>query len=309
MEDTYLLQLLDRGSIIFSRVSPEDKLRIVSLAKDKGNVVAVTGDGINDAPALKRADIGVAMGKTGTDVAKQSSEIILLDDSFNTLVGAIQQGRIIFQNIKKGTLSCFTSNSAELVVNLTSLVALITFGIPLALNVMQILAIDLIAELFPIAALGWDKADSDLMREKPRNPKHHILNKWSISDLLWCGILIGGLAFLNYVLFFARNGVDATGADITNPALYLQATALTYLTIVLCQLANIMQRRSKDGLFTRYQFHNKQFWIAITLSVADWLFALGAAATFVLIREIQRHAGKHHTRDAIIDLHLQNQKA
>lgn len=331
IDDTRLLQLLDRGSVIFSRVSPEDKLRIVALAKERGNVVAVTGDGINDAPALKRADIGVAMGKTGTDVAKQSAEIVLLDDSFHTLVGAIQQGRIIFQNIKKGTLSCFTSNSAELIVNLTSLVALISFGVPLALSVMQILAIDLIAELFPIAALGWDKADSDLMREKPRNPRDHILNRWSITDLLWCGVLIGGLAFANYILFFWRNGIGAVGADITNPTLYIKATSITYLTIVLCQLANILQRRSEHGLFTRYQFHNKQFWIAIAvsmflvcvilynpvvapyfgagpLSLVDWLYALGAAAIFIAFREVQRHANTHHTREHIFELHSSSVK-
>jgi P-type Ca2+ transporter type 2C len=329
LDDSRVLQLVTRGGIVFSRVSPEDKLRVVELVKASGHVVAVTGDGINDAPALKRADIGVAMGKTGTDVAKQSAEIVLLDDSFHTLVNAVQQGRIIFQNIKKATLSCFTSNSAELVVNLTSLAALSLFHIPLALTVMQILAIDLIAELFPIAALGWDRADHELMGELPRNPHNHILNRYSIADLLWCGLLIGGLAFTNFVVFFWRHGLAAAGANKISPDLYLKATALTYLTIVLCQLFNILQRRSQRGLFTRYQFHNKQLWLALLLSmfcvfniiynpaiapyfgagplsVTDWLFALSAAGLFIGIREIQRHANTHHSRDKILELIYSN---
>jgi P-type Ca2+ transporter type 2C len=325
LDNARVLHLATRGGVIFSRVSPEDKLRIVDLVKANDNVVAVTGDGINDAPALKRADIGVAMGKTGTDVAKQSAEIILLDDSFSTLVNAIQQGRVIFQNIKKSTLSCFTSNAAELVVNLVSLGALALFKVPLAMSVMEILAIDMIAELFPIAALGWDQADGELMRDKPRNTHDHILNSGSIVDLLWCGILIGGLAFANFILYFWRNGIPAAHADSLSPALYVKATALTYLTIVLCQLLNILQRRSRRGLFTRYQFHNRALLVAMSFSlvcilniiynpylnvyfgagplkIIDWFYALGAAAIFILIREVQRYANTHHSREVILEL-------
>ncbi len=324
LSDTQVLALARRGGVIFSRVAPEDKMRIVRLTQESGLVVAVTGDGINDAPALKKADIGVAMGRTGTDVAKQSAEIILLDDSFHTLVGAVQQGRTIFQNIKKGTLSCFTSNSAELVVNLVSLAAATAFSIPLALSVMEILAIDLVAELFPIAALGWDKAEGEIMREKPRNLHDHILNRNSILDLAWCGLLIGGFAFMNYLFFFWRRGL---GAEHIDPAsnIHMQATALTYLTIVLCQLANILQRRSARGLFTRYQLHNRQLWGAIAfslfcvvniiynpwiapyfqagpLSFIDWLFALAAVALFIAAREFQRHT-KQRNRTALFKKH------
>lgn len=309
LSDNKILEATTSGGVIFSRVSPEDKLRIVDIIKRSGKTVAVTGDGINDAPALKRADIGVAMGITGTDVAKQSSDIVLLDDSFHTLVGAVQQGRTVFQNIKKGTLSCFTSNTAELFVNLISLFTASLFGIPLALSVMQILAIDLIAELFPIAALGWDKADRNLMIEPPRKAEQHILNKNSIIDLLWCGLLIGGLAFINYLLFYVRQNIDPS--TITSDSnTHLQATTITYLTIVLCQLGNILQRRSKDGLLTRYQLHNKHLWLAIVISflsvgliiysplnnyfgaspihLIDWLYCFGAAVIFLVLRELQR---------------------
>lgn len=315
MNDTEVLKHVRMGGTIFSRVSPEDKLRIVEIIKKSGEVVAVTGDGINDAPALKRADIGVAMGITGTDVAKQSAEIVLLDDSFNTLVRSVQAGRTIFANIKKGALSCFTSNTAELFTNLASLGALSFFGIPLAIGVMQILAIDLVAELFPIAALGWDPAEGELMKEKPRDVKSHILNKRSITDLLWCGLIIGGLAFGNYLYYFHRHGLQPEGFN-TASILYLKATTLTYITIVCCQLVNIAQRRSVNGFFSRYQFTNLHFWLAVLfslfcilnivynpwvnlyfksapLAIVDWLYALAAAVIFLMVREIQRLLTKH----------------
>ena len=311
MSDKDVLEQTLRGGTIFSRVSPEDKMRIVGLVKENGHVIAVTGDGINDAPALKRADIGVAMGITGTDVAKQSSEVVLLDDSFSTLVQAIREGRTIFTNIKKGVLSCFTSNMAEMVVNLSSLALAALIGAPLAINVLQILAIDLLAELFPIAALGWDKEEGETMKQPPRDPKYHILNRRTILDLLWCGLVIGGLAITNYLLFFGRH--DTTPASASE-AIVFQATTLTYTTIVVCQIANIIQRRSVHGFFSKYQLSNRYFWMAvvfsftIVLSIAylpvvstffksgpigliDWLFAFGAATLFISIREAQRLLG------------------
>jgi Ca2+-transporting ATPase len=308
MSDADVLAQTLRGGTIFSRASPEDKMRIVGLAKESGHVIAVTGDGINDAPALKRADIGVAMGITGTDVAKQSSEVVLLDDSFSTLVQAVREGRTIFANIKKGVLSCFTSNAAELMVNVCSLLLASMIGAPLAINVLQILAIDLLAELFPIAALGWDKEEGENMKRPPRDPKTHILNRRSIFDLLWCGFVMGGLAIVNHLLFYQRAGFEPQAAP---QEIIFQATTMTYVTIVLCQLVNIIQRRSVHGFFSRYQFNNRYFWIAVAgslgivlsisyvpavsmffksgpISLLDWLYVLGAAAVFLSIREAQR---------------------
>jgi Ca2+-transporting ATPase len=308
MPDEKVLELATRGSVIFSRVSPEDKLRIVGLVKDSGKVVAVTGDGINDAPALKRADIGVAMGVTGTDVAKQSSEIVLLDDSFNTLVHAVQQGRTIFQNIKKITLVAFVANFSELVVNLAALVAVSLFSAPLALTVMLIIAIDLIAELFPMVALGWDKAEGEVMKEQPRNPKDHILNKRTIRTIMWAGGIIGLLSFANFAFFFWRNNLGFSEVE-QDSMLQMQASTLTYVTIMLCQLINILYMRSSKGLFTRYQLHNSKLLMAFGLSIGsvlaivyvpflqpffgsaaltgvDWLTAIGAALIFGFIRQL-----------------------
>jgi Ca2+-transporting ATPase len=324
LSDTQVLALAERGGVIFSRVSPEDKLRIVGLVQDTGRVVAVTGDGINDAPALKRADIGVAMGVSGTDVSKQAAEIVLLDDSFSTLVGAVQEGRVIFANIKKAAMCSFTGNSAELFVNVFSLGAATLAGVPLALTVIQILAIDVIAELFPVAALGGDKADRDVMSEKPRDTKAHILNPRSLGDLVWTGLLIGGLTFANYMIFFARNGADP-GSVASESALHLHATALTYVTLVLCLLANVLMRRSQQGLFTRYQLHNRSLWLAMLLSafavaniiynpwltdyfhtapldLLDWLTAAAVMAIFIAIQEFLRWSQKH-SRRSVLELH------
>ncbi len=308
LDDSQILGLATRGSVIFSRVSPEDKLHIVNLVRSSGKVVAVTGDGINDAPALKSADIGVAMGITGTDVAKQSAEIVLLDDSFSTLVKAVQQGRTIFQNIKKIALVAFVANFSELIVNLASLIALTLFSAPLALTVMLIIAIDLIAELFPMVALGSDKPEGQVMTEQPRDPKDHILNKRSVTHIAWIGTLIGALSFLNFLFFFYRNNVGLS--EVANGSeLQFHASTLTYVTIMLCQLINILFMRSQKGLFTRYQLHNKKLFVAYCLSLAsilsivyipflqpffgsaplnisDWVTVLGIVIIFTFIRQL-----------------------
>ncbi len=310
MENSQVISALTDGNVIFSRVAPEDKLRIVELAKSARKVVAVTGDGINDAPALKRADIGVAMGITGTDVAKQSADIILLDDSFHTLVSAIQEGRVIFQNIRKAAISALTSNSGELFTVLVSLAAFSLWDIPIAIPAVLILLIDLMAELFPIASLGWDPAYGELMDEQPRRQQDHILNWKRITDLALCGILMGGLAYANFLFFIERHGGQATHFDKHQPALYASAVTLTYLTIVTCQFANILIRRThsfRRSLLSSYLWSNKHLLAAFLLSFAgiliiayapiaqnylgsgplgltDWLLALGAAFIYIFGR-------------------------
>ena len=318
LSDKEVIELVKRGSIIFSRVSPEDKLRIVGLVKDSGEVVAVTGDGINDAPALKRADIGVAMGKTGTDVAKQSAEIVLLDDSFNTLVGAIQQGRTIYQNIKKITLVAFVANGSELLINMASLIGASLISTPLMITVMLIIAIDLIAELFPMVALGWDKAEGSVMTEPPRSPKDHILNRRNIILVSWVGGLIGVLSVANFYFFFYRTGISPEGLGNGTTAA-MQASTLVYVTIMVCQLVNILYMRSSRGLFTTYQFHNKKLFFAYLLSiicilnivynpwlqpyfrsaslnVSDWATAIGAGIIFIACREFVRLFSRSKTQ-------------
>jgi P-type Ca2+ transporter type 2C len=326
LADSQILQLIDRGGAVFSRVAPEDKLRIVEIAKSNGRVVAVTGDGINDAPALKRADIGVAMGKTGTDVAKDAAEIVLLDDSFDTLVGAIEQGRLTFHNIKKAARCALTDNAGELIIILMSLAAGALFHVPMAITAIQILAIDVIAEMFTITALGWDKAQHKLMQDMPRKLSDHIINRRAVREFIVFGLLSAALAYANYLFFFARQGLSPVYID-TSSAVYAQATILTYLTLVLCQFMNLLLVRSDnhEKFFTSYLWSNKKLLAAFGLSFiailniiynplvrpyfnagplsgTDWLTAVAAAAIYLGIRLTKRHTSKF-SRHNVVQLH------
>lgn len=309
MEDDQIIHLISRGQAVFSRVAPEDKLRIVELGKKSGHVVAVTGDGINDAPALKRADIGVAMGITGTDVAKESADIVLLDDSFSSLVTAIGQGRVIFQNIKKIVLSVLTGNASELTVILISLAAFGIWGIPIAITVILILAIDLVAELFPVAALGWDEADNEVMDNQPRKLSEHIITKAPIIDIALSGLVNGALAYGLFYLFIVKSGEQPASLS-TSSDIYASAITLTYITVCFCMFANILARRApsyRQALFSSYLFSNSQLWLAFGMSLTamaiiayvpfvqdllgsgplkpiDWALAFGAGLIYLVIR-------------------------
>jgi len=326
LADSQILEYVVRGGAVFSRVAPEDKLRIVEIAKQSGRVVAVTGDGINDAPALKRADIGVAMGKTGTGVAKDAAEIVLLDDSFSTLVSAAEQGRLTFHNIHKAARCALTDNAGELFIILISLVGTVVFNIPLAITALQILAIDIIAEMFPITALGWDKAQRSLMHDQPRNLNDHIINRKAVTEFITFGLLGAVLAYTNYLFFFARRGISPINID-DHSHLYFAATILTYVTIVLCQFINLLMVRSDqhERFFSRYLWSNKKLLVAFGISFfcianiiynpwirpyfhagaltwGDWLSALAIAAIYFGIRLLQRHTRKH-TRAALLRDH------
>lgn len=170
ISDTELQEKVEKVRV-FARVSPEHKVRIVQALKENGLIVSMTGDGVNDAPSLKQADVGVAMGITGTDVAKGASDIILTDDNFSTIVSAVEQGRNIFQNIRKAILFLLSCNLGEI----TALFIGILLGWPAPLTAVQILWVNLITDTLPAIALGMDPDDPDIMKEKPRNPKESFL--------------------------------------------------------------------------------------------------------------------------------------
>ena len=175
-----------KGEVIFARASPEDKLRVVINLQEMGPVVAVTGDGVNGAPALKKADIGVAMGISGTDVAKEAADMVLTDDNFASIVNAVEEGRAVYANIKKFTTYIFTANTAEAVPFI--LFALSRGRIPLALNVMQILSIDLGIDLLPGLALGTERPEPGVMDKPPRDLKEHVItSSLLIRSYLWLG--------------------------------------------------------------------------------------------------------------------------
>jgi len=306
-KDKELTQLTeDHKSLIFSRVSPEDKLRIVKVLKGKGEVVAVTGDGVNDAPALKSAQIGVAMGSIGTDVAKEASELVLLDDSFSTLVYAIREGRTIYNNLKKTIIASLTSNGGELAIVLLGLAGVALFGWPIPILVIQILAIDLLAEILPLTALTFDPSSRELMTSPPRRQQEHILNRYTMSEILFLGFLMGALGFANFVVFMGRTGAELS---VTHD-LYSRATTLSYATIVFCQFANILSRRyTYDSFFNSNFWSNKKILWSIVISIgftltaiytpvinsflgfapltlSDWVSVFAAVALFLFAHEI-----------------------
>ncbi|MBK7767719.1 MAG: cation-transporting P-type ATPase [Sulfuritalea sp.] len=232
------LQLaLDAREIIFARVAAEQKMLIVQALQKKGEIVAVTGDGVNDAPALKTADIGIAMGIAGTDVAKEAADLILLDDNFASIVAAIEEGRAVFDNIRKFLTYILSSNIPELVPYL----AFVLFRIPLPLTIIQILAVDLGTDMLPALALGAERPDPGVMQRPPRARTERLLS-WGLlaRAYLFLGMLEAAAAMA--VFFFV---LDAAGwqygvsLDRSDP-LYLQATSACLATIVVMQMMNVI---------------------------------------------------------------------
>jgi len=241
MSNDDLLSLL-RSDAVFARIDPEQKLRIAEVLQRAGEIVVVTGDGINDAPALQAADVGVAMGRRGTEVAKQAADIVLADDNFATIVAAIEEGRSIRANIRRFASYVFTSNVAELV----PFVLFIFLPIPLPLAVIQVLAIDLGTDLLPALALGAEPPSARLMEEPPEPPSRPLLTRPVVlKTFLFFGLVEAALGVGAYFMFYAAEGwrpfesLDAFG-DVS-----AQARAMTFLGIVAGQVGCLFAQR--DG--------------------------------------------------------------
>ena len=317
LSDTQLQLALDAREILFARVTAVQKLRIVEALQRKGHVVAVTGDGVNDAPALKRADIGIAMGVVGTDVARGAADMVLLDDNFASIVAAIEEGRAVFQNIRKFLTYILTSNIPEVVPYLAFVLA----RIPLPLTIVQILAVDLGTDMLPALALGAEKPAPGIMSQPPRRPGERLID-WPLlaRAYLWLGLLEAAVA-MSAFFFVLQRGGWAYG-QMPGPAdpLYLQATTACLSAIVVSQVVNVfLCRHPRDSAFTFRLFSNPLIlWgvaaeIALILAIVYtpwgnlafgtapigsevWLFAALFAVVMLALEELRKAVARHLSR-------------
>ncbi|MGL5512088.1 MAG: cation-translocating P-type ATPase [Sporomusa sp.] len=255
--------------VIFARVAPEQKLQVVNALQDMKHIVAVTGDGVNDSPALKKADIGVAMGISGTDVAKEAADMILTDDNFASIINAIEEGRAVYNNIRKFVLYIFNSNMAAAVPMVLYLFSRGT--IPLPLTIMQVLAIDLGTDMVPAMGLGVEKPEAGIMNVPPRSQKESLLSRQLIlKAFCWYGLLeaVFGTAayfFLNYLHGWPDIPLASSGMA------YQMATAMTFAAIVMAQVGAVFGcRTERISIFKVGLLSNK-------------LILIGIAVEFVLL--------------------------
>ncbi|MEN2663788.1 cation-transporting P-type ATPase [Lacticaseibacillus rhamnosus] len=266
------------GEIIFARVAPEQKYKIVSTLQEMGEIVASTGDGVNDAPALKKADIGVAMGVTGTDVAKDAADMILTDDNFASIVAAIEEGRTVYSNIQKFLIYILNSNLPEAVPS-----ALFLFSrgaIPLPLTVMQILTVDLGTDMMPALGLGSEKAEPGIMDKPPRARNAHLMSRTVLwKAFAWYGLIAsiissGAYFFVNHLDGWPAHGLATSGST------YVMATTMTLAAIIFCQIAAAMNCRTENAsVFKVGLFANRLVWFGIIFEI--FLLALLSYTPFL----------------------------
>lgn len=279
---------------VYARVSPEHKVNIVDAFRRRGDIVAMTGDGVNDAPALKKADIGAAMGITGTDVAKEAADMVLADDNFATVVAAVKEGRIIFDNIRKAVFFLLSCNIGEII---TVFLAILV-GLPSPLLPIQILWVNLVTDSLPALALGVDPAEGDIMRRKPRDPQQGIFTTGSKRSLVALGTYVGLITLVGFLVgYMGRHNVE-------------EGRTIAFATLGLSQLFHVFNFRSLRGsLFRRGILGNPKLLAAVAFSgvlqfmvffippltkvfkVAplipmEWLLIIGLSASTILFGEL-----------------------
>ena len=258
------------GQVVFARMAPEQKLRVVTALQEMGEIVAVTGDGVNDAPALKKADIGVAMGITGTDVAKEAADMILTDDNFASIVAAIEEGRAVYSNIRKFLLYILNSNAPEAVPNAVYLFS--GGAVPLPLTTMQILTIDLGTDMLPALGLGTEPPEETIMDQPPRDPNERLLNRRVlVKAFLWYGLMASIVAMAGYFLvnlLAGWPGIPLAGLGNDSDPVYIQATTMTLAGIIFAQIGQVMNCRTETtSVFKIGLFSNRRILIGIVFEV------------------------------------------
>ncbi|WP_442599444.1 calcium-translocating P-type ATPase, SERCA-type [Neobacillus sp. D3-1R] len=286
-----LEEIVDDVSV-FARVSPEHKLKIVKALQNRGHIVAMTGDGVNDAPAIKAADIGVAMGITGTDVAKEASSLVLLDDNFATIKAAIKEGRNIYENIRKFIRYLLASNVGEILVMLFAML----LALPLPLVPIQILWVNLVTDGLPAMALGLDKPEENVMKREPRHPKEGVFARGLGWKVISRGFLIGSVTLAAFMITYKQH-----------PDELIYAQTIAFATLVMAQLIHVFDCRSEKSVLSRNPFGNpflvwsvissillmlvviyypplQPIFHTVPIILRDWLLILGLASipTFLL---------------------------
>jgi sodium/potassium-transporting ATPase subunit alpha len=264
---TELSSRLKNPSIVFARTSPVQKLKIVQLFQAEGEIVTMTGDGVNDAPAIKNADMGVAMG-SGTDVARDAADMVLLDDNFATIVNAVEEGRTVFDNIKKFIVYILTSNIPEIL----PFIAFVLFSIPLPMTVQLILAIDLGTDILPAIALGVERGEGDIMKRPPRSKDEKLLTSQVLLTAYGVKGPIQAAAgfFCYFAVLFEGGWVFGEQLANTNP-LYMQAITAFFSAVVICQIANVFASRTRfQSVFSMGLFSNR----LVLLGIASELLIL-----------------------------------
>ena len=279
---------------VFARVSPEHKVRIVKAFRSTGAVVAMTGDGVNDAPALKNADIGIAMGKGGTDVAKNASDMILTDDNFVTIVEAVKQGRNIFDNIKKAVHFLIATNIGEIVTIFVGLL----LGIKSPLLAIQLLWVNLVTDSLPAIALGLEKPEQNIMSRPPRNPKKSIFADGLWGKIISEGIMIGLLTLLAFSIGNKLYSVEV-------------GRTMAFLSIGILELVHSFNIKSDESIFKNGILENKyligafilgvllqvivvvvkplaEIFSLVELNSTQWLFTLIISISPLILVELQK---------------------
>ncbi|MFX1420686.1 MAG: calcium-translocating P-type ATPase, PMCA-type [Promethearchaeota archaeon] len=295
---------------VYARVSPDHKLKIVSALKANNEIVAMTGDGVNDAPALKRADIGVAMGIAGTDVSKEASDMILADDDFSTIVGAVLEGRTIYDNMRKFILYLLSCNAGEIAVMFFGiLLTSFIFQTPiLPLLAIQILWVNLVTDGLPALAMGVDPPDPDVMIRQPRNPKEPILTRKSGFFILYSGIII---AFGTLLLFFMYMYSDVITGQVPSEDTRIHAQTMAFTMLIMFQMIMALNiRKEEHSLLGREFFRNpylllaigssvflhimivyipffQPFFSTIGLNLIDWIVIITIGSILVIIDEVR----------------------
>jgi Ca2+-transporting ATPase len=313
---------------VFARVSPEHKMRIVEALRANNQVVAMTGDGVNDAPAIKRSDIGVAMGITGTDVAKESADMVLTDDNYASIVSAVEQGRVIYANIRKFVFFLLSSNVAEIMIIFLATLA----GLPTPLTVIQLLWLNLLTDGAPALALAMEKGDPDVMQQPPRPPSEPIVNGSMRLGILIQTITQTGAVLTAFVLglLWHLRGGDLLPAGMNPLAFLLQydwrgvdvqtAETMAFVTLSLCELFRAYTVRSERmSVFQIGVFSNKYMQYAVGLSLVllflvvsvpflqtifnthfmngrEWAIVLGLALIPAVSEEITKFYLRHRER-------------